>query len=89
MENNNNSKHTSFYAVGLNYKKADAEMRGKFNLDPEAKQKVLEQAKSEGIDSLITISTCNRTEIYGYAQHPFQLQWYSRRISESSLRFKK
>lgn len=73
MENNNNSKHTSFYAVGLNYKKADAEMRGKFNLDPEAKQKVLEQAKSEGIDSLITISTCNRTEIYGYAQHPFQL----------------
>ena len=73
MENNNNAKHTTFYAIGLSYKKADAEMRGKFSLDTQAKQKVLEQAKSEGIESLIVISTCNRTEIYGYAQHPFQL----------------
>ena len=73
MENNNNAKHTTFYAIGLSYKKADAEMRGKFSLDPTAKQKVLEQAKREGIESLIVISTCNRTEIYGYAQHPFQL----------------
>lgn len=73
MENHNNAKHTTFYAIGLSYKKADAEMRGKFSLDPQAKQKVLEQAKNEGIESLIVISTCNRTEIYGYAQHPFQL----------------
>ena len=73
MENNNNAKHTTFYAIGLSYKKADAEMRGKFSLDQTAKQKVLEQAKREGIESLIVISTCNRTEIYGYAQHPFQL----------------
>ena len=73
MENNNTSKHHYFYAVGLSYKKADAEIRGKFSLDAAAKTRLLEQAKNEGIESLIVTSTCNRTEIYGYAEHPFQL----------------
>ena len=72
MGNNNLSKHY-FYAVGLSYKKADAEMRGKFSLDASAKTRLLEQAKNEGIVSLIVTSTCNRTEIYGFAEHPFQL----------------
>lgn len=73
MENNTFAKHPTFYAVGLSYKKADAEMRGKFSLDEKAKINLLHQAKDEGIDSLIVTSTCNRTEIYGFAQHPFQL----------------
>ncbi|HEX9981492.1 MAG TPA: glutamyl-tRNA reductase [Flavobacterium sp.] len=73
MENNNLSKHQTFYAIGLSYRKADAEIRGKFSLDGSAKTKLLQQAKVEGIDSLIVTSTCNRTEIYGFAQHPFQL----------------
>ena len=73
MENNNKSKHHYFYSVGLSYKKADAEVRGEFSLDAAAKTHLLEQAKNEGIESLIVISTCNRTEIYGYAEHPFQL----------------
>lgn len=73
MENSTNAKHASFYAIGLSYKKADAEIRGKFSLDAQAKINVLEQAKAEGIESLIVTSTCNRTEIYGFAQHPFQL----------------
>lgn len=73
MENNNQSKHHYFYSVGLSYKKADAEMRGKFSLDTLAKTRLLEQAQTEGIESLIVTSTCNRTEIYGFAEHPFQL----------------
>ena len=73
MENNNTLKHHYFYSVGLSYKKADAEIRGKFSLDAAAKTRLLEQAKNEGIESLIVTSTCNRTEIYGYAEHPFQL----------------
>ena len=73
MENHNAPKHQYFYAVGLSYKKADAETRGKFSLDNAAKTKVLQQAKQEGIESLIVTSTCNRTEIYGFAEHPFQL----------------
>jgi glutamyl-tRNA reductase len=73
MENNNLSKHQTFYAIGLSYRKADAEIRGKFSLDNKAKTALLRQAKAEGIDSLIVTSTCNRTEIYGFAAHPFQL----------------
>ena len=73
MENNHLSKPHYFYAVGLSYKKADAEIRGAFSLDTSDKTRLLEQAAKEGIESLIVTSTCNRTEIYGFAEHPFQL----------------
>lgn len=67
------TKPNTFYAIGLSYLKADAEIRGKFSLDENGKKALLQQAKEEGIESLIITSTCNRTEIYGLAQHPFQL----------------
>ncbi|WP_297511307.1 glutamyl-tRNA reductase [Flavobacterium sp.] len=73
MDNGINIKHNSFYAIGLSYKKADAETRGRFSLDAVAQAMLLQQARVEGIESLIVTSTCNRTEIYGFAQHPFQL----------------
>lgn len=66
-------KNTHFYAIGLSYKKADAEVRGHFSLSDTAKTTVLEQAKTNGIESLLLVSTCNRTEIYGFAEHPYQL----------------
>ena len=73
MEQYNISRGTYFYAIGLSYKKADAEVRGHFSLDEQSRLNVLEQGKANGIESLIVTSTCNRTEIYGFAQHPFQL----------------
>ena len=72
MTNDNKTK-TTFYCVGLNYKKADAEVRGRFSLSNESKHNLLLQAKTENIESLIVTSTCNRTEIFGFAEHPFQL----------------
>ena len=66
-------KSKYFYAIGLSYKKADAEVRGHFSLSDTAKENVLTQAKENGIESLVVISTCNRTELYGFAEHPFQL----------------
>jgi glutamyl-tRNA reductase len=73
MEDYNISRGKHFYTIGLSYKKADAEVRGHFSLDDTRKKNLLEQAKIEGIDGIIVTSTCNRTEIYGFAQHPFQL----------------
>jgi glutamyl-tRNA reductase len=73
MEQFNKLKETYFYVIGLSYKKADAEIRGRFSLDEISKLKLLQQAKENGIESLVITSTCNRTEIYGFAQHPFQL----------------
>ena len=73
MENFNMSRHANFYAIGISYKKADAVMRGKFSLDAKAKSILLMQAEAEGIESLLVTSTCNRTEIYGFANHPYEL----------------
>ncbi len=58
-----------FYAIGISYRKADAEMRGSFALSETAIANLLQQAKSEDIPSLAVISTCNRTELYGFAQN--------------------
>jgi len=73
MENYHISKGKHFYTIGLSYKKAEATVRGHFSLTEEGKLNLLEKAKNDGIDGLIVTSTCNRTEIYGFAQHPFQL----------------
>ena len=73
MEQFNKSASTYFYVIGLSYKKADAKMRGEFSLDKTAKTNLLVQAKASGIISLVATSTCNRTEIYGFARHPFEL----------------
>ncbi len=67
------SKHSSFYTIGLSYQKADAKVRGKFSLDDAATDKLLSEALALDIDGLIVTSTCNRTELHGFAQHPFQL----------------
>lgn len=67
------SKNKTFYCIGLSYQKADATMRGMFSLTPENKDQLLSQAKSQGFEELLVISTCNRTELYGYAENPFQL----------------
>lgn len=73
MENYHISKGKHFYTIGLSYKKAEATVRGHFSLTEEGKLNLLEKAKNDGIDGLIVTSTCNRTEIYGFAQHPYQL----------------
>ena len=73
MEDYHIASGKHFYTIGLSYKKADAEIRGHFSLNEENKKGLLQQAKNEGIDAIIVTSTCNRTEIYGFAQHPFQL----------------
>ncbi|MFA5557310.1 MAG: glutamyl-tRNA reductase [Flavobacteriaceae bacterium] len=67
------SKHLTFYCIGLSYLKADAETRGKFSLNTVTKNTVLLQAKEKNLQGVLVISTCNRTEIYGYANHPFEL----------------
>ena len=73
MEQFNKSETTYFYVIGLSYKKADAKIRGEFSLDQNSKANLMLQAKASGIESIVATSTCNRTEIYGFARHPFEL----------------
>ena len=51
------SKNKNFYCIGLSYLKADATMRGMFSLTPENKEALLTQARSEGFEELLVIST--------------------------------
>jgi glutamyl-tRNA reductase len=67
------SKHHRFIAVGLNFQKADALLRGKFSLGAAAIEELLKQAREEGVDGLLVTSTCNRTELYGFAATPQHL----------------
>ncbi|RED48865.1 glutamyl-tRNA reductase [Seonamhaeicola aphaedonensis] len=73
MHRYNISRSKNFYAIGLSYKKADAKIRGHFSLSDDARLDLLQQAKDSHIESLVVTSTCNRTEIYGFSEHPFQL----------------
>ena len=63
----------TFYTIGISYKKADTSMRSKFSLSDKSIDQLLYDAQLQKIDSLMVISTCNRTEIYGHAAHPFVL----------------
>src|SRR5215213_11652136 len=64
---------TSFCIAGINYKKTDADVRGQFAVNNEQYARLLQQAGTSGIKELFVVSTCNRTEIYGFAQDPQQL----------------
>lgn len=70
---NQEEMSTKFYNVGLSYKKADAKVRGAFSITKENQKLLLEEAKSKGIEGVFVLSTCNRTEITGFAKHPFEL----------------
>jgi len=70
---NHEAMPTKFYNVGLSYKKADVKMRGAFSITKENQKLLLKEAKASGIDGVFVLSTCNRTEITGFAKHPFEL----------------
>jgi glutamyl-tRNA reductase len=63
----------SFCIAGINYRKSDISIRGKFSLLPEHSILLLKQAVSKKFPGCMVLSTCNRTEIYGMCDHPHEL----------------
>ncbi len=63
---------TKLYNIGVSYKKADVETRSNFSISKENQILLLNEAKQQGV-KLFVLSTCNRTEITGFAEHPFKL----------------
>jgi glutamyl-tRNA reductase len=64
---------SGFFVTGINYRKTDATIRGQFAVSSEQYAIILEKAPEFGIDELFIVSTCNRTEIYGFAENWTQL----------------
>ncbi len=65
------SKH--FYLLGVSYKKADEKVRGKYTIFPDDVSKLAIEAKKNGVNHFFVVSTCNRTEFYGFADDYHQL----------------
>jgi len=70
---NSTSDISAFYIVGINYKKTDATIRGQFAISNEQYEKLLSLAPTHQLSELFILSTCNRTEIYGFADNARQL----------------
>lgn len=64
---------SKFFIAGINYKKTDAAIRGLFAISNEQYEKILTLAPAHHLHELFVLSTCNRTEIYGFAEEPSQL----------------
>ncbi len=64
---------SGFFIAGINYRKTDATIRGQFAISNEQYEVLLEQSPLFGIHEFFIVSTCNRTEIYGFAENASQL----------------
>lgn len=64
---------TRFFITGINYKKTDASIRSQYAICDDKYAAIAELAPSFGINEFFILSTCNRTEIYGFADDPSQL----------------
>jgi glutamyl-tRNA reductase len=65
-----NHRIDRFCIAGISYRKADFEVRGRYSIDEMAKEAILKEAAALGLKSIALVSTCNRTEVYGYANSP-------------------
>ena len=59
---------SKFFIAGVNYKKTDAVLRGQYAINNEKYIALLLLAPQYDIREVFVLSTCNRTEIYGYAE---------------------
>ena len=64
---------SKFYIAGINYKKTDAVIRGQFAVSNDQYATLLSKAAEFGLHELFVLSTCNRTEIFGFAESADQL----------------
>lgn len=73
MDHTSQADISKFFIAGINYKKTDATVRGMFAINNDQYANILTLAPAYGLHSLFIISTCNRTEIYGFADNAGQL----------------
>jgi glutamyl-tRNA reductase len=62
-----------FFVVGINYKKTNDLVSGSFAINRDQYEQILNFSGSKNLPELFVLSTCNRTEIYGFADEADQL----------------
>ncbi len=64
------SQFANFFMVGIHHKNAPVEIRERFSLDQTKAAHLIHSYKEMGGDGIFVLSTCNRTELYGFGNCP-------------------
>jgi glutamyl-tRNA reductase len=59
---------SQYFAIGINFKNSDLEIRSDFSLNEEQQIQCLQMASKAGFNDFILLHTCNRTEMYGIGE---------------------
>jgi len=73
ISSESNKTASPFFVAGISYKKTDADIRSLFAIKEEQYGQLIQLGRSRGLNELFVLSTCNRTEIYGFAPDAGQL----------------
>lgn len=73
MQTINSKSLSRFFIAGISYEKTNTTRRSIYTIDDEAYLRLIQSAKKAGIPEIFILSTCNRTEIYGFVTDPGQL----------------
>lgn len=76
---------STFFLTGISYRKSDAATRGLFAVSQDKLENVYRAAKDRGVRECFVLSTCNRSEIYGFAPSAEILQQIICSGTEGSL----
>jgi len=69
MLGHNQTDLSTFFIAGINYKKTDANLRGMYAINSDQYANLILLAPKFKVKEFFVLSTCNRTEIYGFAEN--------------------
>ena len=69
MLGHNQTDLSNFFIAGINYKKTDASLRGMYAINSDQYSNLISLAPQFKVKEFFVLSTCNRTEIYGFAEN--------------------
>lgn len=73
-----------FWLIGINYRQSDTALRGRYALSKSSYLDLLDAAADFGVPHVFVLSTCNRTEIYGFSKDPLRLSSLLCQFTEGS-----
>ncbi|HZB11559.1 MAG TPA: hypothetical protein VE467_00955, partial [Chryseolinea sp.] len=73
-----------FFVAGVSFKKTDVERRSKFAFAPDECCSIYSAMPSDYFQHFFILSTCNRTEIYGFAPCEYVLLSIFQRQAKTS-----
>ena len=68
------------HSIVVSYEKADVKTRSLFSVCRRKTGALLEDATKREVEGVLLISTCNRTELIGFVNHPYQREVVLRRF---------